>query len=372
MVTQITDKLRQQTLDEISATAKPLQYDQLRGASKESETFDVGRKSSKTSYQHRRSHTCRNIKIQSFGQDGPEGSKAESTLTGRCHSYPPAKKRLCRSVSDPSKDQTIKPIWSPEPSSIWTPVKPRKSDRGKPTGARSLEFTSRETFSWSTPPESPIPRPVSANSALGDSTFFPLRLISEESDNSSCYSVGKTTHPKPCSSFHSTMPRSHSHPSFSTCVNNGLKRRFSEEDIPRPALDFDKMKARSFVNTSTQKRNVKSPKYSQKRQASVSPKNIKTLTSKLSSENCNYLSVDLDSSLMITPTASPTDIGEVKALKVAKCAQKKDENSNTSHQPFTEQKYLNFMTLKVNTDLDIKLIEEDGTLDNEIHNNMLF
>ena len=126
-----------------------------------------------------------------------------------------------------------------------------KNDRVRATGARSLEFnTCKDTFSWSTPPESPIPRPVSANSALGDSTFSPLRLISEESNNSSCFSVGKNTQRKPCSSFCSTISRSHSHPSFSTgfssFANNGLKRRLSEVDIPRPALDFDKMKAVNY------------------------------------------------------------------------------------------------------------------------------
>ena len=76
---------------------------------------------------------------------------------------------------------------------------------------------------------------------------------------------------------------------------------------------------------------------------------------------------------MITPTASPTNIGEEKTLENEKCAQKEDENANRSVQPFVNQKYLNYVTLKVDTDLDIKLIEEDGTLnDNEIHNNMLF
>lgn len=77
---------------------------------------------------------------------------------------------------------------------------------------------------------------------------------------------------------------------------------------------------------------------------------------------------------MITPTASPTNIGEEKTLEDEKCAQKEDENANTSLlEPFANQKYLNYVTLKVDTDLDIKSIEEDGTLsDNEIHNNMLF
>ena len=178
-------------------------------------------------------------------QDGSKlGELTSSFATTRCHSYPPAKKRLCRSLSDPYKDYEGKESWNPEPSSIWTPVKPKKSDRTKVSGARSLEFGSRETFSWSTPPESPIPRPVSANSTLEDSKFFPLRLISEERDVNQLETVVSFGQSGECGNLSSTMPRrSHSHPSFSHISNSGLKRRLSEIDIPRPALDFDKMKA---------------------------------------------------------------------------------------------------------------------------------
>jgi hypothetical protein len=172
------------------------------------------------------------------------GELTSSFFTTRCHSYPPAKKRLCRSLSDPYKDHESKSSWNPEPSSIWTPVKPRRSERTKPLGARSLEFGSRETFSWSTPPESPIPRPVSANSTLEDSKFFPLRFISEERDGNQLETAGNFWQSGESSNLSATMPRrSHSHPSFSHISNSGLKRRLSEVDIPRPALDFDKMKA---------------------------------------------------------------------------------------------------------------------------------
>ena len=80
--------------------------------------------------------------------------------------------------------------------------------------------------------------------------------------------------------------------------------------------------------------------FQQKRQASVSPKNPNSLKGNLTSQSCN-ISVDLDSSLMITPTASPTNIGEEKTLENEKCAQKEDENANRSVQPFVNQKYLN-------------------------------
>jgi hypothetical protein len=189
--------------------------------------------------QHRRTLTNRSTTNDACTQDGSKlGELTSSFLPTRCHSYPPAKKRICRSLSDPYKEHEGKATWSPEPSSIWTPVKPRKSERTKPSGVRSLEFGSRETFSWSTPPESPIPRPVSANSTLEDSKFFPLRLISEEKDRNQVETIANFGRNVEFGNLSAAMPRrSHSHPSFSHLSNSGLKRRLSEIDIPRPALD---------------------------------------------------------------------------------------------------------------------------------------
>lgn len=200
--------------------------------------------------QHRRALTNRTTKSEACVQDGNKrGEFSSSFLPTRCHSYPPAKKRLCRSLSDPYKDYEIKGSWRPEPSSIWTPVKPRTNERMKPSGARSLEFGSGEIFSWSTPPESPTPRPVSANSTLEDSKFS-LRLIKEEKDANQLETVVDFEQSKDCGNLSAIMPRrSHSHPSFSHISNSGLKRRLSEIDIPRPALDFDKMKAVNDFNS---------------------------------------------------------------------------------------------------------------------------
>lgn len=200
--------------------------------------------------QHRKTLTNRTTKSEASVQDSSKrGELTSSFFPTRCHSYPPAKKRLCRSLSDPYKDYECKGSWSPEPSSIWTPVKPRKNERMQHSGARSLEFGSREIFSWSTPPESPIPRPVSANSTLEDSKFS-LRLIKEERDGNQLETVVNLEQSSDCGDLSATMPRrSHSHPSFSHISNSGLKRRLSEIDIPRPALDFDKMKAVNEFNS---------------------------------------------------------------------------------------------------------------------------
>lgn len=369
MVTLITEKLQDQTLEEISTTDTIL-GEQPRKSAKDRPNIDAIRRTSRL--QHRRTLTNRTIKTSDACiQDGSKlGEIASSFLTTRCHSYPPAKKRLCRSLSDPYKEYEGKASWSPEPSSIWTPVKPKRTDRTKPSGARSLEFGSKETFTWATPPESPIPRPVSANSILEDSKFFPLRFISEEKDGSQwegVVNIGENSN-----NLSPTMPRrSHSHPSFSHIPNSGLKRRLSEIDIPRPALDFDKMKARSFPDKNVDKRSLKSPKYSSKRHASLSPKNIST-SKQEKAMLTPTVPEDLGLSLLITPTASPT--ADVKTFEYSRVGPKnlKDENANRKSTSLTDCNFITTERIMVDTELDIKLIEEDGTLNNSTYSTMFF
>ena len=91
-----------------------------------------------------------------------------------------------------------------------------------------------------------------------------------------------------------------------------------------------------------------------------------------------HLNVDLSSSLLITPTASPTNLEETKPhYDFSKpCPDKhympEDENANTRFGSFSEEKCFGYET-PIHTDLDIELIEEDGTLnDNGIHNTYIF
>ncbi|XP_028391072.1 protein FAM53A-like [Dendronephthya gigantea] len=367
MVTLITEKLQDQTLEEISTTETIL-GEQPRRSLRDRSSIDTVRRASRL--QHRRTSRT-TASDASSTQDGSKLRELTSSfLTTRCHSYPPAKKRLCRSLSDPYKEYEGNANWIPEPSSIWTPVKPKRTERVKSSGARSLDFCSKDTFTWSTPPESPIPRPVSANSTLEDSKFFPLRFISEEKDGIQIDTVANVGQSDECGNLQSeTVPRrSQSHPSFSHISNCGLKRRLSEIDIPRPALDFDKMKAMSFSNKIVDKRSLKSPKYLRKRNLPASPKHLclpnqeKTMLMPTDTE-------DLGSSLLITPSASPTtDVKPFEDFKVGLKTENDDENAN--RKPFTD--YFNAGSIMADVELDIKLIEEDGSLNHSTHNTMFF
>ena len=81
---------------------------------------------------------------------------------------------------------------------------------------------------------------------------------------------------------------------------------------------------------------------------------------------------DLGSSLLITPTASPTaDVKTCEDFKVAHKTKNKDENANRKSTSLTDCDYITTDSIMVDTELDIKLIEEDGTL-NPTHSTMFF
>ena len=82
---------------------------------------------------------------------------------------------------------------------------------------------------------------------------------------------------------------------------------------------------------------------------------------------------DLGSSLLITPTASPTtDVKSFENFKVSLKIRNKDENGNRKCTSLTDCDHISADTIMVDTELDINLIEEDGTLNNPTHNTMFF
>jgi hypothetical protein len=82
---------------------------------------------------------------------------------------------------------------------------------------------------------------------------------------------------------------------------------------------------------------------------------------------------DLGLSLLITPTASPTaDVKTFEDFKGSRKTQNKDENANKKSTSITDCNYYTTDSIMVDTELDIKLIEEDGTLNNPTHNTMYF
>ena len=82
---------------------------------------------------------------------------------------------------------------------------------------------------------------------------------------------------------------------------------------------------------------------------------------------------DLGLSLLITPTASPTaDVKTVDNLMVGHTTQNEDENANKKTTSLKDCTYIATDSIMVDMELDIKLIEEDGTLNNPMHNTLFF
>ena len=79
---------------------------------------------------------------------------------------------------------------------------------------------------------------------------------------------------------------------------------------------------------------------------------------------------DFGLSLLITPTASPT--ADVKTFEDSKIGHTKDENANKKSTLSRDYSYLKTENIMVDMELDLKLIEEDGTLNNPMHSTMFF
>lgn len=78
---------------------------------------------------------------------------------------------------------------------------------------------------------------------------------------------------------------------------------------------------------------------------------------------------DFASSLLITPSASPTT--DVKSFEDFKVGLKTENNNeNAKRKPVTD--YFTASSIMSDAELDIKLIEEDGTLNHATHNLMFF
>jgi hypothetical protein len=107
--------------------------------------------------------------------------------------------------------------------------------------------------------------------------------------------------------------------------------------------------------------------FQSKRHPSVSPKNISQSKQEKDLLSPN-IPEDLSSSLLITPTASPTT--DVKTFDNFHKTQNKDENANRKSASLTD--CITTDTIMVHAELDIKLIEEDGTFNNPTHNTMFF
>ncbi|XP_078669419.1 protein FAM53A-like isoform X1 [Branchiostoma floridae x Branchiostoma belcheri] len=260
---------------------------------------------------------------------------------------PPPKKRHCRSLSIPTELSQTDTSWKPSGCKLWTPVTKLKqgqnglnstaSFRGSNSSLSSFPVHAggRAPFSpseqFSTPPESPIPRPASASSGFFDTSLSapwldnsPTRHKRTDSSVSEAVSEGSGSLSSVGSSLTSTpelprrrvgLPRARSQP----CVlhhdrKGGLKRRREEE---RPTIDFVKMKESSYDHCSQRKQGVRIPQYV----VSTNIRSSRSLASffidsefflglkPIMSSPCDSTL----SSVMITPSQSPTkDLEENK------------------------------------------------------------
>lgn len=179
-----------------------------------------------------------------------------------------ANKRLCRSLSVPGQEFTQDQVWTPRASAVWQPIKTFEQNLQKvrsiscPEESRVSVGASGESDSGSTcvtesgmnaistPPDSPTPRPASANAALNEHFIF--ARIEEESEDYCVSRSGRKRYfdtKKESRSLLSSLSRSHSHPCFATGsmhanMSAGVKRKSEEENDKnrlRPALDLAKM-----------------------------------------------------------------------------------------------------------------------------------
>ena len=179
-----------------------------------------------------------------------------------------ANKRLCRSLSVPGQEFAQYQVWTPRASAVWQPIKtfeqnlrkvrsvsypeePRVSGTASGENDRdSTCVTESGMNAISTPPDSPTPRPASANAALNDHFIF--ARIEEESEDCCVSRSGRKRYfnrTKESSSFLPSLPRSHSQPCFATDsfqakFSAGVKRKSEGEHDKnrlRPALDLAKM-----------------------------------------------------------------------------------------------------------------------------------
>lgn len=281
---------------------------------------------------------------------------------------PPANKKLCSSLSLPGCESAeVQSSWVPRPSSVWQPVencgvKPRSEScpDEKFKLAESL-WMNNEVESISTPPASPTPRPASADAALGEKHLFVKNETTDSDLTANKISDARDLNFNWKPNL-AGLQRSRSQPCFDR-KRSGMKRRMEEDfDARRPALDLAKMEETSYYRCRDRKKGLRIPKYMNKKYSReltsyfAEPDNF---TLKPIASSPLYAQ---DSSIMITPTSSPTKqmdsgIEIVEGFK---------ENNKISD---LENSRLNNLSPKAldegvfhldyNSDLDLNSIEDD-------------
>ncbi|XP_006819550.1 protein FAM53A-like [Saccoglossus kowalevskii] len=335
MVTVITEKLRNQSLEDVSTFEQIIPYrtrSRVKYFKNISSIHSLENKGGNLLVVNTGTTECDrrtkgNNQLLASKEDRAQQESCAAAVDGlACHTPPtPPKKRHCRSLSTGELSGNAKlNKWQPKASSIWKPVpikyrdlvsiSPQLQLASHGFGGPNLPIGINE---FSTPPESPVPRPASAtldrtftapwleNSPIRHAHVLKARSLSLSEDfteSSSCATRVNSSVELPRKRF--GLPRCRSQP----CVldrKGGLKRRRGD-DIARPALDFEKMKETSYdrrrldAGHSKQYLNVGAPRG----WPTLFKEPDKFLgLMPIASSPCDS---NLSSSVMITPTSSPT------------------------------------------------------------------
>ncbi|ELU04150.1 hypothetical protein CAPTEDRAFT_219592 [Capitella teleta] len=280
MVTIITEKLRNQKLDDLQFA--PISQQTSRkpfdggGILKADTVGDAAHVWGDSFWRRRHASFPQNV-LRSERAQTADGSQQ---LPCSAASEVPPLKRHCRSLSVPG-DQPPRSgaQWQPQAGSIWRPVRTRKNHRSSPLCSLGSSSSSsiklkQPPRTWSslsepTPPEtpSPVPRPASASSGFcsqaslwttdgspgapppGASPWPSAGPAEEPCPPFSAVSMPTLPHhhvrSTPSSPRRQRVPRCRSQPSLLSDRKGGLKRRREES---RPTLDFFKMKETALEN----------------------------------------------------------------------------------------------------------------------------
>lgn len=371
MVTVITDKLKNQSLEDLPSNEPEINAIQLRV--NPARTNHVSE--CPLAHRLRRDvrHNCGHSRTRSYPSHRPRRTycnNCSATDSSAMHSstQPPANKKLCSSLSLPgSESKEAQSLWTPRASSVWQPVencgkKPRSvscpDDKFK---LAELLWINNEVESISTPPASPTPRPASADAALGEKHLF----MKNESPESGCTRSKLSDKRDLNFNWKPNLPglhRSRSQPCFDR-KKSGVKRRIEDDfDSQRPALDLAKMEETSYYRCQDRKKGLRIPKYMNKKCSRgltsyfAEPENF---TLKPIASSPLYAP---DSSIMITPTSSPTKqldsgiefIEDIKAKTKISDLQNDGLNNLNPKAPDEGVFHLDY-----NSDLDLNSIEDD-------------
>ncbi|XP_010957269.2 protein FAM53A [Camelus dromedarius] len=274
MVTLITEKLQNQSLDDLTHKSYDAGPCSAENVSSTGCLFPFETNKDK----HPWKVVSRGPPVGSQAAAGPTVPFSPSSLgavsardlrePGGPPSAPPTK-RHCRSLSEPDELARCRSPWRPGGSRVWTPVSKRRCHSGGSATLQGSPSAGPSRSAWSPghalpaagPTSPPAPRPASASSGfldLGDGSLGPawrpagpwalparrrLSLSQEHlvAAGAAPPSAGSSPTSTPQLGRRRGLLRCRSQPCVRAGGKSRLKRRREEDRWPRPSLDFLKM-----------------------------------------------------------------------------------------------------------------------------------